>query len=411
MAGEGPGDVEGTPEGGSGQGGGDGGGAKLRVVGSPGRLRELQETIRTDGWRSSITAQAKTLQFILDHGKHYPPDQIDSLKGEVARRLAVTADRFSQLLRLDTLDDITQALRHQPTEPLRLGDEEVYPKGGWIGEYLLWSQGSEVPLAWHFWTAVALIGGACRRNLFVPMGNHTIYPNHYALFIGPTGMRKSTAIKTGRRVVDQMNTILDERDAPRDLRMKVIPDKITPERFLEMMKSELVSDGTKVRRTDSVAMICPDELTVLLGKSAFHSDVFIHLLTNLYDCPEVFNTSTITRKDESLHNVAITFLAGSTADWIRTSVTEDIFGGGFMGRCVFVFRERSGRRFPRPDPLDPIARNQLAEALLPLVTADRQEMVVQGMAWDYYDPWYNELKDRIESGDVEDNLRGFWLGR
>ena len=369
-----------------------------------------KDAIQEPEWVIQLDVQTKTIQFIQDFGKQLPPDILEDLNLTVRSRLDISNERFDAIISLDKIEDVTEALRAKRFEPLRLPGEVIYPTSGWLGDYLLWSQGSEVPLAWHFWTAVAVMGASCRRNLHIPMGNHVVYPNHYCLFIGPTGMRKSTAIKTGRRIVDRLNHFLELADTPVHDRIRVIPEKVTPERFLSIMESHLVTDASgAVRRSESVALVCPDELAVLLGKNAFHSDVMIHLLTNLYDCPDEWQTSTITRETETLYNVALSFLAGSTPDWVRTSVSEDIFGGGFMGRCVLIFRESSGRRFPRPMPLDPVVRDELARRLISWVQLSRQEMPVVYEAWeDIYDPWYTDLKDRIEAGDTEHNMRGYF---
>lgn len=374
------------------------------------RLEEVLKEVRTSpGWLASADAQARSLQFLIDHGNYLPRDDFDALSEAIRSRLQIPPSRFRLMLRLDRLEDLAAALRFQASHHTRLDVEQVYPKDGWIGAYLLWSQGSEVPLGWHFWMATAVLGAAARRSLYIPMGNHIIHPNQYLLFIGPTGMRKSTAIKTGRQVVTRLNDMMDLRDVEADRRIKVLPDKITPERFLQMMSSRTVPTEFGDRRTESCAMVCPDELTVLLGRSAFHSDMFIHLLTALYDCPEEWSAATILRQDDKLYNVAITFVGGSTPDWIRTSVSEDMFGGGFMGRCVFVYRESSGRRFPRPDPLDPVTRDFLAETLLQWVNLNRQAVSVTKQTWDVYDEWYCELAELIEQGDVEERMRGYFV--
>ena len=391
--------------------------ADQRNIGSAGNViqgefRSVVERLLTEvgrpSWRNDPIAKTKTIGLLQDLNGTVPEAVWDSALEQVRDALSITPERLKGILALSRTSEVSRALQFRPSETYRIREESVYPTDGWIGSYLLWAQASEVPLAWHFWSAVSILGAACRRNLYIDMGNHLIFPNHYVLLVGPSGTKKSTAIYTGRDVLRALNDKLELLDVPVHARLRELPNKVTPQRFLELMKTQVVTVATasqlQTTYSDAIGVFFSPELVSLLGKSSHFSDVMIHLLTDLYDCPERFDASTISRKDEQLRNVAISLIGGSTADWLRSGITEEAFGGGFMGRCIYVHRQSSGRVFPRANPLDPVALNYLADELVPWATLDEQEGPFAPNAWSWYEDWYIQNHEKTPE---DPRMRGY----
>jgi hypothetical protein len=292
-------------------------------------------------------------------------------------------------------------------------EDSVYPTTGWLGSYLSYAQGNEAPGAFHFWTGASLLGAlgaACRRNFYIDQGSYCIYPNLYVLIIAPSGAKKSSSLIIGQDILERLNLeMLDEGIHPSDL-IRISPKKVAPERFFHLLKAEEIEDEItgQTRWADSIAFLGLTELVILLGKSVFHSDQMIHLLTELWDCPEHYDASTFARGDEAMRNVAISLVACTTESWLYDSAQEDMFTGGFMGRCIVVPRGYTDKEYPKPEPLDPVQANTLAKWLLSLSTSQATQMVIHG--WDWYQNWYHKNKEIAATQD-DRKLEGYYNRR
>lgn len=375
-------------------------------------IDKIKRDCQDPEWLGSIEAQAHTFIRLQQlRGSAYTKLYEDA-SVVLGKALGLSPKRLDGILQLDHPEQFRRALRAEPiTEHFRLPYEEIYPKTGWLGDYLLQVQHTENPLAWHFWTGVAVFASALRRNFYVEHGDYQVWPNHYIFLIGPSALGKNLSIEFGQIVVNRLNRLLEDADVPEDRRIRMTPRRCTPERFLQMMKTDRVQEfdhelGVIVTRfTEATGLVLVPEMVTLLGKDNFHSGQWIHVVTDIYGCPEVWDISTIGRGDEQLRNVAINCLFGSTFDWIRESATEEMFKGGFFGRFIFVPRSKNERPAHRI-PLDPVAMNELAERLYPLATAAPTEFD-SSRYWSWYDDW-REHNRRVCDEISDDRLGGYF---
>jgi hypothetical protein len=83
-------------------------------------------------------------------------------------------------------------------------------------------------------------------------------------------------------------------------------------------------------------------------------------------------------------------LACSAPEWMKDSITPLMFGGGFMDRTLFIYRQTVQRSYPTPDPLDPVSAVRLAYFVKHLSSRDSiVELLPTKEANDWYDDWYN----------------------
>jgi hypothetical protein len=141
-------------------------------------------------------------------------------------------------------------------------------------------------------------------------------------------------------------------------------------------------------------LVRADELVTLCGKNTHNPGGWIELLTALYDGKDGWVDKTISRGKARMREVALSFMVGSTADWIRDGVTEAMFAGGFMGRCIFVTRPPGLREYHKAESLDPIAAEALATELAQLSVLKEREMGVAPDAMEWHAQWYHENKIR-----------------
>ncbi len=245
-----------------------------------------------------------------------------ALQPPTFRRLAVLA---RSCLRV-TPHEFHIMLTHPPNQwdvELSPPPPPQYPKDGWLGLYLKFTETSEAPLVFHFWVGVVCIGAILKRNVMYRRAHDIIYPNHFVIILDESAVnRKSSAVRIGRRFVEEVNSV------------NIIADKTTPEALLEAMASRQLLAGKMV--TDCYALIYAEELAFFLGKQSYNEGMVI-LLTDLADCPPGSRRYR-TRGKGTIHLVdpGLSFLGASTPDWLHEAIPESAFGGGFMSRILFV---------------------------------------------------------------------------
>ena len=141
--------------------------------------------------------------------------------------------------------------------------------------------------------------------------------------------------------------------------------------------------------------IIASELSTMLG-SASYADDLKFLLTDLYDNKVDDGYTTKKSGRIKLHNVNINLLGGSTPTWMARNFSEDAFGGGFMGRTIFVYQEE-GTRIPWPE------KSAELEVLEQMLIIDLQHIsrlqgnfFVTAEAKDFYSDWY--MNRKLEAG-------------
>lgn len=282
--------------------------------------------------------------------------------------------------------------------------------GNWLESYLKYARGQESPDLFHLWVSVSTIASVLRRNVFVSMGYFKIFPNFYVVLVSPSGTcRKGIAIDLGGDFVKKVDGI------------NICRSKLTPEFLLTFLqeKSRMVSvsvtdtnDKSEVEAENedelgdekkknnpayeerTEAFIVAPELSTMLGAAAYAGDLKA-VLTDLFDNKKDDEYGTKTSGQLILHNVNINFIGGSNPTWLARSFSEDSFGGGFMGRIIFVYQEH-GKKIPWPE------KSEEAQILEKLLILDLQHIsrlkgcfrITQG-ARDFVSKWYMEFDPEV----------------
>ncbi len=313
--------------------------------------------------------------------------------------------------------DLGRALKAQPPKGLRPPEHFIYPTTtrnprSWIGRYLDYIERTESDFGYHFWSAYAIVCSAMRRNLWLDMGSYTVYPAPYVMLIGPTAGRKTSAINHAQGMVGRMNEVITIREAHlhrtanfkgpvHTLQIKNLPSSDTSAEFIsdKLMGTKkadyrLVERGVNSPVYDgSCGILICDEVARLLGKTNAGAPKIVITLTDLFGSPSERPAGTRKLGDRMMHDVALTVLAGSTAEWLRSDVTPSMMQGGFLGRWVFVVRPGRRARESRPPPPDPFLAHELAEELAALAMMKPRELPLTDRAVEWFDRWYNEMPE------------------
>lgn len=213
-------------------------------------------------------------------------------------------------------------------------------------------ENQEAPAIYFRWTLVSMIGAMMGRRVWIPFGASNTYPNQYMILMGPPATKKGTAMKWGKRI---LNDIGYSRWAP---------DKCSKEQFIKSMKSfddphnELEELENLTLEAPAESYICAEEFVDFLGQN---DTGFMMTLTNLWDNPPHYKHEKITGKDVVVYKPTVNLLGASTAETFALSFPVESLGTGFMSRVLLIFSEPTGRRVAWPAIPDPLKQAMLAD--------------------------------------------------
>lgn len=276
---------------------------------------------------------------------------------------------------------------------VRVTQDALYPKTGWIGDYLRYTINSEAPEVFHFWTAIAVLGGVFGRNVYHFRGHSKVYPNHFIILVAPSGAcRKTSASDIGVSLLKALPDI------------NILAEKITPEALTDAMLDGRVGDG---ETAECRGFIYAPELGVFLGRQQYNEGL-IELITRIADNPDVFEYRTRTQGRIRLTNVNAAMLGCITPTGLTRAIPDTAFGGGFMSRLIFIMQTETDRELPNPPPRDEELRKNLI-AQLSTLHKGKYEFVHSPESLKFYNTWYHRLKKQAAVSDDEQETG--YLGR
>ncbi len=193
----------------------------------------------------------------------------------------------------------------------------------WLQSFREWVvPRSEAPESFVFWAGVGTLASALRRRVFIPraeLGGWECFPHLYIMFVGPPGMRKSTAMDYGIDLQVQ------------DPNIKRPPTLITKESLV----------NTIIQSPDSSASVLVKEFSDLILKGGKE---MYDLLTSLFDANRELSVGTMARGFEGTERPCLNFSACTTPGWISANMPEESISGGFASRVIFVYEKELSKR-------------------------------------------------------------------
>lgn len=418
-------------------------------------LKSLFDEVRSPDWATSLEAQLSTFRSLMLRGtpkgdvklfNFINEDDRVRLYSEMAERLGweskaglpnylriadVTAMvKTTNGREVPDILSIRRALVSNPKKRLIVEPgAELLPSEGWLSDYLDYAHDNEAPISYHFFCGLTMLGLGMRRNVVFDRNAFELWPNNYVFLIGPTAGRKSQAIGMAKTLGKKHNQLLTstmekkmvgkpgypkgtKTDPFYDYRPIYLPKECSPQKLLELLRVQLREEGSVFYTNDSVGLLANDEVATLIGKTVKFSDDMIARLTDLYSSEESAGRATLTYGEHQLRNICFSFIFGSAPSWIRTSVTTNMFQGGFLNRSIFVYRRYKGEIIPFPAVLDPITLSTLASALVPwtILSSPVSFYFPTGSAESkWFEEWYHynhpmELEKRHQNGRLVNYL-------
>lgn len=209
----------------------------------------------------------------------------------------------------------------------------------WLESYQQYTSNTEAPATFNIWVGLSTIASALQRKTYINFkGMHvTVYPNLFVVLCAPPGVcRKGTVINIGLELLRSL-------EGP-----KIIANDITREKILQDMKQahRLESEFESVGHS-SVTCVA-EEFSTLLG---FKNIELLATLTALFNCDSEYIYSTKTQGEDRIINPWINILAGTTPQWLQSSLPLEAIGGGFTSRIIFVVERKPGKRVALTDDI------------------------------------------------------------
>jgi hypothetical protein len=385
---------------------------------------QLDAILDLGDFAANLDRQQSALSIVLAAAGEGGPTALHSqwatdMIGKIAARLDESPERIRGILEMRDPILVRRALKQRTSAKVkRLPHEKVFPKEGWLGAYLDSNLLTEVPLAWHFWSAVSVLGSVARRSIYIDTGYHEVlFPNEFVFLVGPTGHGKSQAIDRASHILDSANKLTLMQCLKRGVDSRVtITNVVTAQSLHDKMKPGAVhpaeAPGATIQRRESTVLVVNDEASTILGSGRKEvSKQLVPTLTDAYG-GKARDTATRGQGEVNTAPVSLSLLLGSTAEWIRTNMEESVLHGGFTGRCVFVERHKRDRLQHRDIPLgagpDPVVEHELAKMLVPWLLCTPIELTLTEEALDWYGPWYVTHRDNKGAPCPSPGLNPYW---
>ncbi len=372
------------------------------------KLQELVSLARkSPNFHTDAYAQLKLVELAAD----FFPVTTKERRAWIEKQLMVLVPRVKNatdpvlelqlLLKVGSVwgsEDLARAIRYRtPSFFLEEPEESLYPQEGWLGEYIDWSKHSELPVGFHFWSAMAALGAACRYNFYVDRGQYNLRLNNYIILVADKGIGKSHAMNLALEILRRANDLIRPPDAMANMKhpheIRILPEDTNVETLTQALQYTtavmLDEAGNSIRvPVDSTGMMALDELTTFLGIKTWNVERRIPWLVTMHN-KENYTYETKGSGAMVLKHLALSMIACTAPDWFSSAMSPLMFGGGFMDRTLYVYRGKTERLYPTPSPTDPITALGLANRLADISKMNRPvEMMATDNADNWYEAWY-----------------------
>ena len=270
--------------------------------------------------------------------------------------------------------------------------------GDWLTSFMEYTEGTESPRFFYWWAGITTLAGALQRRVYFSRGIlDKLYPNFYVILVGPAGGRKAAPVDiSGRFLRTAGIDILHGTSTPEGL-MHQLRASNRPLRKEE--KKEALTDKTKIMYIpECIGFLQAKELSSLFSSRNYVENLII-FLTDVWDCHDEWDYTTKIGGKVPINKLYINLLGASNPEWLAKCFREDSFGGGFMGRTIFVYQDTFGR--VPPSKLVKTPRQAELELLLQLdlqhISQLKGAMTFSDDAGEFFDAWYMK-QDRSPSG-------------
>lgn len=200
--------------------------------------------------------------------------------------------------------------------------------------YLEYTKNNETPAIFHRWAAISSIGALLGRNFSVEFGHQVLAPNVYCMLMGSPGSRKSTAIKSMKKLLVGIGYDT------------IAADKTTKEKFMLDMAGHSEAEGSTLQQFESKSsiqeeqaqeiFIMADEFNDFFGNNILD---FVSFLGNLWDYEGLYKNRIKNGQSIIIHQPTVSILGGNTPTQLAATFPPEVIGQGFFSRLIMIYGE------------------------------------------------------------------------
>ena len=231
-----------------------------------------------------------------------------------------------------------------------------------------YTNATEVPGWYSRWAAICGVGALLSRQYFFEHGHFKVNPNLYTMLIGEPGTKKSTAIKTIKKLLKLSGyTTFAPNKTSKEKFLAKLADAAanhgkTDQDMEDILDANIFgSDSTENLKGPIDCFICADEFNNFLGNGNIE---FISILGELWDYEGLYENELKNSKSDFIPDPTISILSGNTQTNFKLAFPPEIFGQGFFSRLLIVYcdTERPKLTFP-PTPSHAETKNLIDQLI------------------------------------------------
>ena len=214
-----------------------------------------------------------------------------------------------------------------------------------FSHYLEYTSGMEPPAVFNRWALICSIGAFLGRQYYFSHGHFEIYPNMYAMLLGVSGTRKSTAIKLAKKLIQLAgySTVAADKSTKEKFLLDLAGEDIQGHNGHDILEQTLF--GSESSGEDKEIFIMADEFNDFFGNGNIE---FISLLGSLWDYSGNYKNRIKTGKSVEIHNPTVSILGGNTPTQFNSAFPPETLGQGFFSRILLIHGEPNGKRITFP---------------------------------------------------------------
>lgn len=205
---------------------------------------------------------------------------------------------------------------------------DCLPEDSWFRDYLACWPASECPHSFILFSAMAMLGAALGRRVWMNQDVHKIYALMSLLLIGPSGVGKSTSL----------------RDMAMENLLRPLPDELRPQIITGKSTKEALHDDLMLNEH---SVILASELANFFSREKYMEGM-VPYCTDLLDlAPTSVRTKAGSLK--TIREPAVAIMGGSTKEWLQEQLPSTAAAGGFLPRFFIVKEDHKFQRVANPE--------------------------------------------------------------
>lgn len=272
-----------------------------------------------------------------------------------------------------------------------LSEQRIWEAGklNFVEKFIALQGDTPIPRIYLRFVALSLLSAVAQNKVWVELSpRNPLFPNLYIFLVGQSGSGKGRAMKAGLQLLESCGL--------QDY-VGILGGTFTAAALIDFLASKW---GKGVGDTTRSYVVTPEFASSI--KWGEQADALVKTMTDLFTADlSVYTDATRGGGVKRVGRPCVSWIAGSTRDWLVSNLNANAIGGGFMARCLFV---ESFQRLPLTFAPDPPPNEAELWAALQLQLVDRIQraqgrLIIEPKGLAYLREWH-ERRDVPRSDEA-----------